>query len=810
MKIIKIGICTLLPSILAATSLLLTIPIVVNQTTKLNNDTVTNNKSVNSVAAVNPNNVMKSEVSQTIRIRWDTPSADIGNYAFWNNMQTMLPFNYKGDVYSIANNESGGLIVYDSIGNIVNSFGSSDLPQRTGSSFKIIETAVASSQGSYIYISALNVYGSTGLDGSYSTMYKWDWNTDKLTTIADFKNSNTTVKNSKVMGVIPGKTEADDMLIGFFNDYNNHTNSRVAQYPYYVVDIAHGTTFTDTFVASSVSGSGSTHYNQIQSMLVLKTNNLTNPYDIILFTRGFDNTDFNAAYIDKIPFHLDNSNKVTFANSGQKHQLGAYWFYSVYQEMNRENKDILTSSIISNDEKDVKHFNVNTYNSRPNNSDKPHKTEIEDFYLQPVSSDTDLSKNVTWNGVSHQSDKVHILEQDGSSDGRYNYELHSNSRRINSTNSKLNIDLNNDLDGNYKFEDVTSTIKGFSYADVDKSKMLLFDSNNMVSQYDLNTNKYSLVKGIAPVDKTSTYYKNLIKQSPSQITKTNISQLLDIKGLTIDSSNTKITANDKLGTLDVSLVAHDKNNNEFTYNETVKGFSTYETNPSWQVNWADDSKVNKNQYAIKGGVSDTDILKWCKIGDLIKPFEIGEPLIKRNQFDGSIKITTEFKNLPADFDSSEIVTTHTYTGFKTGVLPPSGLSHQDIIIAIAVSCSIAAIFLIGLTALFIYKQKENSKYKNRKANSTNQNTNRHSRKRTRHQIQTGSARKNKLVGTNNNSEVIQSPRPSNKRPTNNGTSNKRPTNNRASSNRPTRNKASNNRPTRNKASNKSKSARKHR
>ncbi len=707
MKKNKINLCALLPSILLTTSLLLSMPIAIGEITTSNNHTSINKTSTNAAATINQDNVMKVENTKNVRIRWGTPSVDIGNYDFFNNMQSMQPFNYKGGIYSIANNESGGLIVYDSSGNIINSFGSSELVQQTGATFQIIEAVVASSQGSYIYISTLSTYGKTNEDGSYSTFYKWDWSADKLTKIMDFKSHTTNVRDSRIMDVIPGKTEADDKIFGFYSDYSGHGTGRPLVLPYYVVDIKAGTSYDSTI--QSVPGVGV--YQRPVDMMILKTSDASNPYQIIMFTRAYDNQDFNSANFIKIPFSLNTSGKVVMGSNVSHWQLGAWWMYSIFEEGLQ--KLILTTNKVSKNLNDLTNVFANTYNCAGYSKSS---AKIEDHYLTPSSTSIkSLSAPKGYGFVDAKSKGLHILEQDGSADGKYVYELHSNSNAINSTNPNLDIKLSRTLDDYYDFSDLTSTIKGFTYADVNKSKMLLFDSNDMVSQYDLNTNKYSLVKGIAPINQTTIHYKELSKQSASNITKTDLNELFDIKGLTIDTNKTKLTPNDQLGTLGVSLVAHDKNGNEFTSNETFKGFLTYKTDSAWHVVWMDDSKINKNQYAIKGGVSDADVLKWCQIGALVKPFEIDKPLIKRNQLTGTIIITINFKDLPTDYDGPKIVATHTYTGFKTGAIPATGLSKQDTIIAIAVTSSIVVVFLIGLIVLYFYKRKKKLIYEARKA-----------------------------------------------------------------------------------------------
>ncbi len=645
-------------TVLIAGSIVLPSVLIVNNisdTTKTpNSNTAINN--------ANPNNTMKNEVVKQVRIKYKT---NIGSYNMFNHMPSMMPFIKNGKVYSSANNETGGLIVYDDQGAIVNSFSGSEFTPEVGAHVQLIETVVPSSKGTYLYISTLDsVYSGSGSSitrtDSYSTIYKWDWNNNVLTKITNLKDLTNYTNDSYMMKVIPGTTEDKDQIFGYFSDYRvgdktHATSIRMCENNYFVVSADQKTRYAGTLYYDHISGTNLSFYKRPTDLMIVSKG--ANSYQLLTYFKPYNNHDgsqWHSIVIAKLDFSIDPSNKLAFASSAPVYYNGGGWQYGL--RLTQPDKVIMSTDTIVDapSTTNFKNFNVNYYNAHGGFGSTA--TVLKGDY----SLDYGTLGSYHSAGI-HNSINYHILEQDGTPDGNHVYELYKNSRSIATNVPNNSINLNHVFDTNYHI-DAHSTIDGFTYTDANKSKLLVFDSAKNVIQYDTTNQTYTLKKGIEFEDASNVPMATKHKL-PSEVLDSQLKTMVKQVGLTTNANHVRISksADDSTGKLTVNIYVAGDDGQVYNKSETYTGFLTNDfTSPNWQANWLSNTSSSIDKLKLPTAISDSTIKGWVTIGSSLAYYKAKDPVIIRDDTSGSITVTLSYDNLPP---SVQITYSKTYTGF---------------------------------------------------------------------------------------------------------------------------------------------------
>jgi len=223
-----------------------------------------------------------------------------------------------------------------------------------------------------------------------------------------------------------------------------------------------------------------------------------------------------------------------------------------------------------------------------------------DSFLQEMSTTTPIkAKSSFWDtSVTNISanDVLRTLETDISLNGEITYKLLEDSRKIYDSKGD-NISLDVAINKDYLLPFSHSTIIGFGWADQAKSKMLIYDTNNEVLQYDLVTDSMSLINGIAFKNKNlgSAKYKK-----PSQLNNDDLKTLFIMPNL-YDKGKDK---------LKISKSNVDDSNNSFTLNVNI-------TKQNKNIYSAKHDFSNFNQTKIDNGESQSETTSWIIIGSSI-------------------------------------------------------------------------------------------------------------------------------------------------------------------------------------------------
>ncbi len=574
-----------------------------------------------------------------------------GTFDNFNHMPAMLPFENNNQIFSVVNNTTGGLIVYDQQGSIINSFGGSKFIANTGFSFSLIEDVAPSSRGNFLYLSTL--FNSTSNHDSYGAIFKWDWQNNIISLVVNLK-SGTNITDSYNIEVIPGKTENDDLILGLYADYYFKTIYMSPTVNYFLIDTVSKTFTNGNFNPHSYGSTRSFYFTPLE----MKVFQDGNGYQLTIFSRSEDGRDSNRSELYTIPFTIDSNHKLVLSKGYVSNPSPfIYWNYAYYQNT-LFNVNITNNTVSQKITPDSK-ISLNLLNSYCYTNTSTPSTDLWGQFTLDYPK-LDQNKKHDYGEKTSQ----HIIQQDTVYDGSFSYELHTNSAALTLNGSTVSIKLTNDLDTDYQFVNNQQAIQGFSYSDALKTKLLLYDSNGMVSQYDFKNETFKLVHGIANIKNNSQTLKVLAsKKTAGDVDANDIETLFDIKGLSIEPSKTSFVADDNKGTLTVTVYATDKQGKEYTSSETLRGFQTYYTAPAWSLGWTNDNVIDKKRGP--SDISDAEIDSWAIAGDDIATHIANETIV-RDDGQGTIDVTVVFDNsFPKTFDTKDLKLSKSYGGFLT-------------------------------------------------------------------------------------------------------------------------------------------------
>ncbi len=526
-------------------------------------------------------------------------SALIKDHYYSSNFNNLFPiYDNTGTIeFYVANNKDRGLIIYDNNYNVYDVLSEQDFIQHYSSDYQSFlnsiisyENIVPSSDGKSIYILVIDSWsnnGATSTEATTSEMYKYDFSSKKLGACA----LSGSVCNAITMGIIPdvdfsgvGGSKLSDDLIDFGEDINpNHkTEGKIVYQNSDLLGCAtNATKFYTKFIDTSVLFNLPKNYNvAVQDFFISKTPT-ANVYEMNILGRSFDDAWKNKTVFNQFTFTLDSKVEIKV-----KDQLNTI-IMDNWDSSDKNNKGNLSSPLLYN------HFSANksepnyfaTYikQSEPNSSGDyfPQKTSI-DVYDNTKSTIKETAINIDNNARG--------IESDISNDGQTVYYLQENDNKIRN-NKNYSIALTNKIDNDYILpQSSNNQIQGFSWTDKNKNKMVIFDSNGMVSQYNFDggATPFTLLKGVE-FENDSGVFKTLDK--PSDLTNDNISQFIKIKGYnSLTNIKYKINYNDSIDEVTVS------------FDDTLNGKTqNYSFNHAY--NWdqsKNGTKSNTNLYIIIG------------------------------------------------------------------------------------------------------------------------------------------------------------------------------------------------------------------
>jgi len=177
-----------------------------------------------------------------------------------------------------------------------------------------------------------------------------------------------------------------------------------------------------------------------------------------------------------------------------------------------------------------------------------------------------------------------IIEQDVSADGKSSFECYPNTNFIMTQNPNPDskdakfvnlVSLKDQIDKGYHLFDNKQTIEGFSWSDNAKTKMAIYDSNGMVSQYDTINHQYSLIHGVEVLD-ANKISKSLTNKMPSQLNESDLKKLIKPVGLPPDNVKISKIFDDDNGKLTVKIEVKDNSGSViYQYSQQYTNFSTH-------------------------------------------------------------------------------------------------------------------------------------------------------------------------------------------------------------------------------------------
>ncbi len=502
------------------------------------------------------------------------------NYDITNHMQDVLSFKYDKNLYYAMCNSNGDLILYNSDFNEINEFLLNDLIYSTTSHEeakpKLIEDVIPSSDGHYLYIAVL--FSDATVNERGDVIYKMNVGSNhgisqKLYTM-DWGHS------TYALGIIPAT--AGDLLIWF--DEVLATNNNVSAWntpsdlDYTIINAADGTKKSRSSIKSgALINEGYNPGAIMQDIYIVglgKDSLGVERYQLYSYLRSRDTLTYvDQSWTNGAVFKLDSNNKIVLDNTKNTTHNSTDMHASNKTTYQNVDAGFITNQYVAKEEKPAA-IATSLYSWGGKDTNVYLTTNESDS----IRIDQDPTK-ITNNGEA-------IYENDISLDGTVEYWLsNTNAQTTTKQENKVansggyNISLTNSIDRKFYLPQTNSTIAAFSWADVDKKKMLLFDSNNMVSQFDTTTKSFSLKKGIAYISNdylasasADPSIKAILKKSPSQITDKDLQKLVQQK-VTAPSKITieRIPDNDT-GTLKIDVTISNSGGTSFHDMHTFTGF----------------------------------------------------------------------------------------------------------------------------------------------------------------------------------------------------------------------------------------------
>ncbi len=671
-----IGLSTFLsPTVDAASSL--------NQATNLNSNNATNevdnNASLGSVAG--PQVFAKS------------PSGSLNinnhNYNIFNHMNSVLTFKVPGKksgddiIFNVINNAAKGLSVYQSDGTYVNSFTSDDIKKNSSSyGFYMIQDVEASSDGNYLYISAL-YSESDGGHNKDGVIWKWNYNSGELTNIKDLTGHDNQISSSYNIDIIPGETEADDKLLVFIDRYV--ASGSTTQNKYLILNTSSPYTIGTGYIDSS-----SLNADAFRIMDTEITTNSDGSYQLGLYTRArLLHHDVNNVNYYSVKFTVASNNHLVLetysTNPGQ-----VYDFFETDIKAGNYKVNWLMPSLSN---KTIDNSSIATFGSG---------------WVAPSSGAQSHFANMAYPDFSSQKKNTKIndkiLEGDVSNDFNHIYYLQANDQSKILASHADTINLSGQIDNAFYLPKDNQTICGFGWADEAKTKMMIYDTDGMITQYDTILKTYSLMRGI----EFENLPANLSHMLPSQLNDQLLEGVYNCKFATTHASKNDITVNlspnDAAGELTLTIRVVVDDGTTYIASRLYTGLlkSNYD-DKAWKIVWRDngDKFINKNQLASV--ISTTEALTYVTIGANFKYYSSGATpvIVKPDDQAGTLKITLPFANLPVEVSQTY---TKTYSGFKKKIIPPPDYSWLYIGAGI-----LGGIILISLIITIVVKGSEKKK-----------------------------------------------------------------------------------------------------
>ncbi len=547
------------------------------------------------------------------------PKSDFGSNdrtgSIPNAMQQVFSFKGVDNIlYNVISNPDGGIIVMGASGNKKGQVINILSPQYLLSSNSkggtddgliplVISDVVPSSNGQYLYLSAVYANPKDTHPGDTRTceIFKYDYLMGMVTPLYNTSytplapGNGITLKATTNIACIP--TSSGDKLM-LFNDYvdiyehgggsalttdviidaNQFSKSLLS---YEVVPIG---AFTGNL-------SGAARWVEVDDAFVSEISN--NNYKLVTSTRSRDasKTAGSSVYANSIGFSLNSDNTIkwdvpTKGSTGPTYRGSASQMSGIHTNLNYDwfNFEKAYPLKIAN----IWYSLSSSYGLQG------------DSFLHEMSTTTPIKSIDSFSDTSVTNisidDVLRTIESDISLNGKITYKLLEKSRKIYDSKGD-NISLDVAINKDYLLPFSHATIIGFGWADQAKSKMLIYDTNNEVLQYDLVTDSMSLISGIAfkNANLGSAKYKK-----PSELSND------DLKSLFI-TPNLYDKGKDKMK---VSKSNVDDSNNSFTLNvEITKG--------NKNVYSAKQDFTNFNQTKPKSNGFFSSTTSWIIIGSAI-------------------------------------------------------------------------------------------------------------------------------------------------------------------------------------------------
>ncbi len=422
-----------------------------------------------------------------------------------NNMNNIVPFERDSKINYLTNNIlNNGIIIYD---DNYQAIATSELSQMTQISNSkqitpsLISDAVPGSKGQYIYMAVTYVTDTSSFTGRYSAIWKLDIKTNKTTLVAKIPTDNTKYGGSSydqfnstsAIGIVPAI--GGDLIVAF-PEWLNSSTYCYQNIDYVIIDtsISSGNNIFCKYMSSSdLFSLPISRRILVESFYVSKIKNQSNKYALTIYGRSRDDGYKNYTVFDKEIFSINNneividqieSNKSYNVENWDASGTKTYQNYAaplLYDQFNyMDSKPQYTASFIKYSSSLTGSItrSIDVFDSTKSGSNHVDKSpHVNNINISPTSNDP-------------------LIQGDISKDGSQEFWLMKKNNEIGNNISKT-ISLSNKIDNNFYLPRESTTIQGFSWADTSKTKMVLFDNNDTVSQYDLSTDKYTLSKGVA-------------------------------------------------------------------------------------------------------------------------------------------------------------------------------------------------------------------------------------------------------------------------------------------------------------------------
>ncbi len=452
------------------------------------------------------------------------------NYNVTNNMNNIVPFISDGEINYLANNSTNtGIVVIDNnYHTIATSSFYQMIDQNTHITPSIIGDAVPGSNGKYIYMAATYVDDPSSMKGRYSIVWKLEIKTNKTIFLAKIPKVNPdgesgyhgdSFDSTMAIGIIPAVD--GDLIIAFPEWLGTGSNSQYINYVIIDTSIAVGTNIHRHYIPSGDLFS----FNKDPRIIVesFYVSKVPGGYALTIFGRSRDDGWQNYTILNKALFTIDPTTKEIKITNPQKSgsSFKPNWNASSMSTYQNYASPLLYDQFSYLDKKPQYTASFIKYVSSS-------KRSINVYNTKDLMPGDHVDQNPTINDKIQASPQAGLpfVQGDISNDGSQQFWLLNNFNEVANSIHKT-ISLTNPIDNNYYLPNNSSTfIEGFSWADINKTKMVLFDSDNMVSQYDLLTDKYSLLKGVAFASDDHT--KEALKQKT--IDKSNVRNLVEVRG----------------------------------------------------------------------------------------------------------------------------------------------------------------------------------------------------------------------------------------------------------------------------------------